>query len=64
MSMVKEYLSKDNKINEAVLVGTVLLLPLVGGYFMDIVTIAKFNALCLLVAGCFGIGGAKAIFSK
>ncbi len=64
MSTVRKFFSATNEINEAIVVGTILLLPFIAGLFIDVVSPEKFNTLALLIAGCFGIGGAKAIFGK
>ena len=64
MSTVRDFVSDTNKINEAVVVGTFLLLPFIVGYFLPVVTPEKFNTLAVLLGACFGIGGAKAILGN
>lgn len=61
--MSNKFWGETNEINEAVVVGTILLAPLIVGYFLPVVTPEKFDTLALLVGACFGIGAGKAIGS-
>jgi hypothetical protein len=58
--MSNKFFSESNDVNEAIVVGTVLLAPFVIGYFIPSVTPEKFKVMSQLVGACFLIGAGKA----